>query len=103
MFWKKIKDKGKKGCSTKSCTGNPNIPCDASMNIRMAQFKSMRPCSDYIKDNQLQKPYFIKFGSPFRKFQLIIYDIGSPGAFRRIIRQTYVSKVLQIHKSQALG
>ena len=60
------------------------MPCDASMNIRMAQFKSMRPCSDFIKDNQLQKPDFIKFGSPFRKFQLIIYDIGSLGAFRRI-------------------
>ena len=60
------------------------MPCDASTNIRMAQFKSMRPCSDFIKDNQLQKPDFIKLGSPFRKFQLIIYDIGSLGAFRRI-------------------
>lgn len=60
------------------------MPCVASANIRMARFKSMRPCSDFIKDNRLQKPYFIKFGSPFRKFQLKTYDIGSLGAFRRI-------------------
>lgn len=43
------------------------MPCDASMKIRLAQFKSMKPRSDFINDYQSQKPDFIKFDSPFRK------------------------------------